>query len=224
MLERPVFGVAHNQSSSMRLPRSLSALETWGFGLMTILVWLGVVSAMNAALGARSLLVLLPATLVGILENQQVKRLAQKWPQMSGGTPAYIARLLRPYPALGRYGAIAYFIAWSAMPPINALILTELIKQNLQPFGIACPEVLLKVGFTCIAYIVALSGTRALAILHLLFVLPAVGFLILFCVQGLGWLAFSPESPGLLPTIYIGGRYSGPHLSFDEWAQWYFSG
>jgi hypothetical protein len=173
----------------MRLPRSLSALETWGFGLMTILVWLGVVSAMNAALGARSLLVLLPATLVGILENQQVKRLAQKWPQMSGGTPAYIARLLRPYPALGRYGAIAYFIAWSAMPPINALILTELIKQNLQPFGIACPEVLLKVGFTCIAYIVALSGTRALAILHLFFVLPAVGFLVLFCVQGLGWLA-----------------------------------
>ena len=224
MLERPVLSPAHNQSSSMRLPRSLSALETWGFGLMTILVWLGVVSAMNAALGVRAILVLLPATLVGILENQQVKRLAEQWPEMSGGTPAYIARLLRPYPALGRYGAIAYFIAWSALPPINALILTELIEQNLQPFGIACPEALLKVGFTCIAYIVAFSGTRALAILHLFFVLPAVGFLVLFCLQGLGWLAFSPESPGLLPTIYIGGQDSGPHLSFDQWAQWYFSG
>jgi len=223
MLDRPVLDAAHNPSKAMRLPRSLSVPETWGFGLMTILVWLGVVAAMNAALGARSFLVLLPATLVGILENQQVKRLAQEWPEMSGGTPAYIARLLRSYPVLGRYGAIAYFIAWSALPPINALILTQLIKQNLQPFGIACPEALLKVSFTCLAYIVAFSGTRALAILHLFFVLPAVGFLVLFCLQGLGWLAFSPESPGLLPTMGIGEQYSVANLSFNEWAQWYFS-
>ena len=224
MLDRPVLGAVPNQSKAMRLPRSLSVLETWGFGLMTILVWLGVVAAMNAALGALALLVLLPATFVGILENQQVKRLAQEWPDMSGGTPAYIARLLKPYPVLGRYGAICYFIAWSALPPINAIILTGLIEENLKPFGIACPEVILKVGFTCIAYIVALSGTRALAILHLFFVLPAVGFLVLFCLQGLGWLAFSPESPGLLPAICIGGRYGVPHLSVDQWAQWYFSG
>jgi signal transduction histidine kinase/DNA-binding response OmpR family regulator len=224
MLDRPVLGAVHNHSKAMRLPRSLSVLETWGFGLMTILVWLGVVATMNAALGALALLVLLPATFVGILENQQVKRLAQEWPDMSGGTPAYIARLLKPYPVLGRYGAICYFIAWSALPPINAIILTELIEQNLKPFGIACPEAFLKVGFTCIAYIVALSGTRALAILHLFFVLPAVGFLVLFCLQGLGWLALSPESPGLLPAICIGGRYGVPHLSVDQWAQWYFGG
>jgi signal transduction histidine kinase/DNA-binding response OmpR family regulator len=224
MLDRPVLGTVPNQSKAMRLPRSLSVLETWGFGLMTILVWLGVVAAMNAALGALALLVLLPATFVGILENQQVKRLAQEWPDMSGGTPAYIARLLKPYPILGRYGAICYFIAWSALPPINAIILTGLIEENLKPFGIACPEAFLKVGFTCIAYIVALSGTRALAILHLFFVLPAVGFLVVFCLQGLGWLALSPESPGLLPAICIGGRYGVPHLSVDQWAQWYFGG
>jgi len=224
MLDRPVLDAAHHHSQAMRLPRSLSTLETWGFGLMTILIWLGVVAAMNAALGGLAIWVLLPATIVGIMENQQVKRLAQKWPDMSGGTPAYVAKLLKPYPILGRYGAIAYFIAWSSLPPINAIILTELIEQNLKPFGITCPEALLKVGFTCIAYLVALSGTRALAILHVFFVLPAVGFLILFCLQGLGWLAFSPQSPGLLPTICIRGRDGVPHLSFDEWAHWYFSG
>jgi signal transduction histidine kinase/DNA-binding response OmpR family regulator len=224
MANSSAFGAASNQSKAMRLPRSLSALETWGFGLMTILVWLGVIAAMNAALGLQAMWVLLPATVVGILENQQVKRLAQKWPEMSGGTPAYTARLLKHIPALGRYSAIAYFIAWSALPPINAIILTDLIAHNLEPYGIACPKTVLKIGFTCIAYIVAFSGTRALAILHLFFVLPAVGFLILFCIQGLGWLAFSPESPGLLPTICIGGAGGGFHLSFGEWAQWYFGG
>lgn len=78
MPAQPVLGVAPNQSKVMRLPRSLSCRETWGFGLMTILVWLVAVSPMNAALEPQAILVLLPATLVGILENLQVKRLGEQ--------------------------------------------------------------------------------------------------------------------------------------------------
>jgi signal transduction histidine kinase/DNA-binding response OmpR family regulator len=172
---------------------------------------------MNTALGFQAIWVLLPGTLVGILVSLQVKRLGEQWPEMSGGTPAYTARLLKNYPILGRYAAIAYFLSWGSLPPINAFILTGAIKDNLDPLGIACPETALKIGFTCLAYIVAFSGTRALAILHLLFVLPAVGFLLVFCIQGLGWLALSPASPGFFPTHWSS-------LSFVEWAKWYFLG
>ncbi|MCL1467937.1 response regulator [Argonema galeatum] len=207
----------HAGRSFIRLPRSLSALETWGFGLTGHLVWIGAAPLMHAALGPAAIFVWLPATLVGVLLNIQVKRLGEQWPEMSGGTPNYTSRLLRNYPGVGRYAALGYFFSWAGFVPINAIILTNLIKANLEPLGIACPETVLKIGFTLIAYIVAFSGTRALGILHSFFIFPAVGFLLLFSLQGLGWLAFSPQSPGFFPT-------SWPSLTFVDWAKWYFFG
>src|SRR5579883_2052030 len=112
-----------------------------------------------------------------------------RWPNVSGGTPNYTTRLLRRFPNFGKFAAIAYYFSWAVIPSLNALILTDLIKANLEPFGLSCPETLLKIGFTLVPYAVALAGTRALGILHSFFVLPAIGFLLVFCLQGLGWLA-----------------------------------
>jgi PAS domain S-box-containing protein len=204
-----------NQGSTLRLPRSLSPLETWGFGLTGNLSWISVAPAMHEVLGPQAILVWLPGVIVGILLNLQVKRLGEHWPEMSGGTPNYATRLLRSYPGLGRYGAIAYFFSWATVPPVYALILTDLIKATLDPLGIPYPETALKVGFTVIAFVMAFSGTRALSILHLCFVLPAVGFLLIFCIQGIGWLALSPASPGFLPSGWSS-------LSLTDWAKWYF--
>ncbi|MBD1902369.1 ATP-binding protein [Trichocoleus sp. DQ-A3] len=204
-----------NQRSSMHLPRSLSALETWGFGFTGHLAWIGTAPLIHAALGASAIFVWLPAAIVGMLLNLQVKRLGEHWPEISGGTPNYTTKLLKNYPGLARYAAIAYFIGWAGYLPINPIILTNLIKTNLEPLGIDCPETALKIGFTLIAYIVAFSGTRALAILHTFFILPAVGFLLVFCLQGLGWLAFSPASPGFFPSTWS-------TLNFVDWAKWSF--
>jgi diguanylate cyclase (GGDEF)-like protein len=134
---------------------------------------------------------------------------------MAGGTPNYAARLLKNFPGLGRYVALGYFIGWVAVPALYAIVLTDLIKANLEPLGIACPETILKIGFTCVAFIVGFSGTRALGILHLFFVIPAVTFLLTFCFQGLGWLAFSTTSPGFFPAHWSS-------FSFGEWAKWFF--
>ena len=67
-------------------------------------------------------------------------------------------------------------------------------------------------------FILAFSGIRALSILHLFFVLPAVGFLVVYCVQGLGWLALSPASPGFFPPVELSDATS---LRFVEWAKWF---
>jgi len=206
-----------NSRSPMRLPRTLSPLETWGFGMTGHLSWVSIAPAMHAALGLNAIFVWLPAVLMGVMLNLQVKRLGEQWPEMSGGTPNYITRLLSNYPLLGRYAAIAYFLGWAVYPSVNAIVLTALIKANLEPLGIACPETLLRIGFTLIAYIVAFSGSRALAILHAFFIIPAVGFLLVFSIQGIGWLALSPDSPGLFPS-------SGPTLNFVDWAKWSFFG
>ncbi|MCT7976566.1 amino acid permease [Laspinema olomoucense] len=199
----------------VRLKRSLSFLETWGFGLSGLLLWLGPAPAMNAALGVQAIFVWIPAAIIGILLNFQVQHLGRRWTDMSGGTPNYAARLLAKYPIAARYGAIGYWLGWVSVPPMNALILSDLVIANLNPVGLDLPENLLRLGFTVIPYIVAFSGTRTLGILHLCFIIPALGFLVTFGLQGLGWLTFAPVSPGILPTDW--GQFN-----LVEWAKWFF--
>jgi PAS domain S-box-containing protein len=202
------------------LQRTLSSIETWGFGLSGLLLWLGVAPAMNAALGCQALLVWLPGTITGILLNLQVQRLGISWWKMAGGTPNYAARLLKNYPLLARYGAIGYWLGWVSVPTINAIILADLIEENLKQLGLPSPEIFLRIFFTLIAYVVAFSGTRSLGILHLCFVIPAIGFLLGFCTQGLGWLMFAQESPGFFPQAGELGNVS--QFNMVEWAKWYF--
>jgi signal transduction histidine kinase len=197
------------------LPRSLPSLETWGFGFSGLLLWLGTAPAMHAALGPQALWVWLPGTIIGILLNFQVKQLGDAFPDIAGGTPNYATRLLQHFPRLARYGAIGYVLGWVSVPAIDAIILTDLIKANLTPLGVSCPELLMKIGFTVLPFLVALSGTRTLGILHTFFVIPAIGFLLVFCLQGLGWLSFAPQSPGLLPNV-------GSGIGLMDWLKWFF--
>ena len=198
-----------------RLPRTMSSAEAWGFSLVGFLTWFTLVPSVQAEIGSASLWVWIPGVIVGILLNLQVRSLGKKYPDVSGGTPNYTARLLDRYPGLGRYLGIAYYLGWVSFPPINAIVITDLIQLHLEPMGLNVPEKAFEIGFTAIAYFVAFSGTRAVAILHLFFVFPSIGFLLLFCVQGLGWLVFSPQSPGLLPS-------SVEAISVQEWMKWYF--
>lgn len=204
-----------NYLLATRLPRSLSFLETWGFGLTGHVGWIGTAPIIHAALGPNAILVWLPGVVVSVLLNLQVQSLGKHWSDMAGGTPNYASRLLKDFPGLARYVALGYFLGWTAAPVVYAIVLTDLIKANLEPLGVTCPETILRVGFTAIAFIVGLSGSRALGILHLFFVIPAVGFILTFCFQGLGWLAFSPTSPGFFPTHWSS-------LNFQEWAKWFF--
>ncbi|MBD2386162.1 ATP-binding protein [Cylindrospermum sp. FACHB-282] len=203
----------------LRLERTLSALETGGFSLSGLLLWLGVAPSIHIALGTQAMLVWLPAAIVSMLLNLQVYRLGIHYPDTAGGTPNYITKLLKDYPYLATYGAIGYLMGWVSVPPINAIILTNLIKIQLASLNIACPETLLKIGFTLIPFILAFSSIRASSILHLFFVLPAIGFLVVFCVQGLGWLAYSPASPGFFPPLEM---FNPTSLHFVDWAKWFF--
>ncbi|MEG4393356.1 ATP-binding protein [Microcoleus sp. BROC3] len=204
-----------NRRSPMRLQRSLSSIETWGFSLVSHLGWLSLAPAIQGALGTGAFLVCLPGMLVGMMLNLQMKRLGEHWPDIAGGTPNYTTRLLKNYPALGLYAALGYYIGWAAGGAFNAILLTDTIATNFEPLGITFSKRLLQIGFTLLPLIVALSGTRALSILHLFFIVPAIGFLFTFSVQGLGWLAFSPNSPGFFPTTL-------PSVSFVDWVKWYF--
>jgi PAS domain S-box-containing protein len=206
--------------SMKRLPRILTPLETWGFGLTTHPAWFFTVPSTAVALGPKTIALMLPAVIMGMVINLQLKRLGERWPEVAGGTPNYTTRLLHKYPALGRYAALGCWISWVGAAPINAIILTDLIKVHLDASGLTCPETLLKVGFTVLPYILALNGSRALAIFHLFFVIPAVLFSVAFCVQGIGWLALSPNSPGLFPADWP--QMFVPASSVVEWAQWSF--
>ncbi|MEH2163619.1 MAG: ATP-binding protein [Nostoc sp.] len=203
------------QSSYPRLTRSLSAVESWGFGLTAHISWTALVPAIHAALGSQAIFVWIPAVIFGMLLNYQVKRLGIHFVNVAGGTPNYATKLLQNYPGIACYAAIGYLLNWVSYLSVNTIVLKDLIKVNLEALGIACPEILLNIGFTLLPFIVAFSGTRALSILHLFFVIPAFGLLMTFCIQGLGWLAFSNVSPGFFPTNWSS-------LSFVDWAKWFF--
>jgi diguanylate cyclase (GGDEF)-like protein/PAS domain S-box-containing protein len=205
----------HNQRLVMRLPRTLSYLETWGFGLTGHVGWIGTAPIIHAALGPKAILVWFVGTIISVLLNFQVQSLGRHWSDVAGGTPNYTTRLLKNFPGLGRYVALGYFFSWAAAPALYAIILTNLIKVNFETLGIVCPETFLKVIFTAIPFIVALSGTRALALLHLFFVFPAILLLFLFCIQGVAWLSLSTASFKLLLT-------NTASLTFAEWAKWFF--
>ncbi len=203
------------QSSYPRLTRSLSAVESWGFGLTAHISWTALVPAIHAALGSQAIFVWIPAVIFGMLLNYQVKRLGMHFINVAGGTPNYATKLLQNYPGLARYAAIGYLLNWVSYLSVNTIVLRDLIKVNLEALGITCPDIFLDISFTLLPFIVAFSGTRALSILHLFFVIPAFGLLMTFCVQGLGWLAFSPVSPGFFPS-------SWSSFSFVDWAKWFF--
>ena len=199
----------------LKLPRLLTVLEVWGFGLSGLLLWLGPGPASNADLGQPVIWVWMVAAVIGVLYNLQVKHLGSHYPNLSGGTPNYITKLLDNHPFLARYGAIGYFLGWVSVPSMNGIVLAGLISANLETLGIDAPEVLLRIVFTALPFVVAYSGTRAISILHLFFVLPAVGFFLVFCTQGLGWLAISPNSPGFFPSQW-------QPLELGDWMKWYF--
>ncbi|MGK7927180.1 MAG: amino acid permease, partial [Spirulina sp.] len=200
--------------SAPRLPRSFSRWEDFGFSLTGLLVWPGTVIGMHAALGTQALWVWLPSICVAVLLNLQLARFGRYHPDISGGSSNYATHLLRDRRWLGLYAASGYFLSWAALIPINAIVITDLIEALLTPYGIDVPRMVLRVGYTAIAFVLAFNSNRALAIVHLFFMLPAIGFLLIFAVQGLGWLAFSPESPGLWPEVW-------QPFNAIEWAKWY---
>ncbi|HLO47641.1 MAG TPA: ATP-binding protein [Kamptonema sp.] len=202
-------------SSNSHLSRTLTPVETYSFGLAGIPGWTGVVPAINAAMGPLSMLVWLPATLIGVLINYQVKRLGMGAVNITGGTPNYMARLLHRYPIVARYAAIGYLLNWTSSISLNAIILTDLVNSNLQAFDIQLPTMFVRVGFMLLPFILALSGTRALSILLFFFIMPSIGLLITFSIQGTGWLIASPYSPGFFPL-------SWGSTNFIEWAKWFF--
>lgn len=209
---------ALGSSSAHILPRTLTLVETLGFGLTGLLLWIGVAPGVHAELGMQAMWVWIPGAILGMVVNFQVRQLGQQMPDVAGGTPNYLTHLLPDVPWLTRYAAIGYFLSWVAVLPVNAIILTELIQASLVPLGIVIPGMSLKVGFVLLAFVVAFSGSRALSTLHLVFLVPAVGLLLVFCLQGNVWLLATDQNKW---TALASG---GSGFSFQGWAKWYLNG
>jgi signal transduction histidine kinase len=202
---------------SMKLPRTLSAVETWGFGVGGALTaWLPFAASLNAALGEKGIFVLVPGIILGMLLNYQIKHLASNYIDVAGGTPNYIIHLLKSHPPIANYAAHAYFVGWSIIISINAFFLTDLIQVPLQASGISAPKQLLQIAFLVLPFVLAFSGTRALSILHSFFAFVGICFSLIFCIQGLGWLTFAQSSPGIFPQ-----NLSPPSLA--DWGKWLFA-
>jgi len=185
-----------------RLPRTLSTLETWGFGFTVLLFWLVVAPEVHETLGVGSLLVWLPAALAGIVVNLQIRRLALARPDAAGGSPVYVARLWADRPLVSRWSGLAYFHSWAIVPPAITWILADLAVDNLALLGFTVSSVPLQLALLAAIYLIAFSGVRVLSVVHLFFLIPSLGLLLALGLHGVGWLAAAEASPGLLPTAF----------------------
>ncbi|HYX38406.1 MAG TPA: PAS domain S-box protein [Oligoflexus sp.] len=196
-------------------PGSLSVLEVWGFGFSGLLLWFCLAPGVHAAMGPQAMFMWIPVAIIGIFLNLQIRRMALTWPDLAGGTPIYATKLWDRFPKVGRYMAFGYFQGWISVPPICAITLTDVLAAHLQPYGVELPIILTRVGLTVIVYVIAFSSLKALSVLHLFFTLPAVGLLLAFCAQGMGWLLISPSAPAILPAEW--GDFNLSH-----WSLWFF--
>lgn len=209
----PVDGHEAAQTPRGRLPRLLSVAETWAFGASGLLLWLFTVADMDSALGAGALAVWIPVTAVGIVINFQVKHLGSFWPEMAGGTPNYTTRLLRDQPRLARYSAFAYFQGWASVAALSAMLLADLMMVHLRSLEIPVHAVSIYIVCTSLSFAVALAGSRALGLLQVFFVVPAMGVLLGFVLHGLGWVALD---------VTGGAPATARSLELAPWAKWYF--
>ncbi|BAY99568.1 multi-sensor signal transduction histidine kinase [Tolypothrix tenuis PCC 7101] len=75
------------------LTRSLSYWKTWAFGLTSHLAWTSVVPSVHAALRIQAILVWVPAVIVGMLLNYQIKHLGRNLLDVAGSNPNYTTYL-----------------------------------------------------------------------------------------------------------------------------------
>ncbi len=197
--------------SEPRLPRTLSVPETWGFGFTVLVFWLVVAPEVHQDLGPAALLVWLPAALAGVVVNLQIRKLALGRPDAAGGSPVYVAELWSDRPLVARWAGLAYFHSWAIVPPAISWLVADLAAGSLAGLGVAVPTTPIFLLIVGTIYLTAFSGVRVLSVVHLFFLLPSLGLLILLGVHGLGWLALGSESPGLLAV-----RPELPH-----WSVWF---
>ena len=57
---------------SSSLPRTLTLIETMGFGLTGLLLWIGVAPSAHAELGIQAMWVWIPGAVLGVVVNIQV--------------------------------------------------------------------------------------------------------------------------------------------------------
>ncbi len=198
-----------------RLTRSLSVLETWGFGFSVLLFWIVVAPEVHYDLGSGALLVWIPATLAGIVITLQIRSLALSRLDAAGGSPVHVARLWKDRPIIARWAGYAYFHSWAIVPPAMAWILGNLAADNLAQVGYEIPALVVQLVVLVGIYAAALTGIRVLSIVHLCFLVPSIGLLVLFGGQGLGHLALVDGS-GVL------GPFTGGLPGWAPWLAGYF--
>ncbi len=195
------------------LAPTLSVVETWGFGFSVLLFWVVVAPAVHVEVGPSALAAWIPATLAGIVITLQVRRLALARTDAAGGSPVYVAGLWSDRPWVARWTGWAYFHSWAIVPPVLAWVLADVATDTLAMAGVSVPPLAIQLVVLGAVYGLAFTGIRALSIVHLAFLVPSLGLVALFGVQGFALF--------LLP-VGSGVALAAPEasLTFPGWLPW----
>lgn len=195
------------------LAPTLSVTETWAFGFSVLLFWVVVAPAVHMEVGPGALAAWIPATLAGVVITLQIRRLALARTGAAGGSPVYVAGLWSDQPLVARWAGWAYFHSWAIVPPVLAWILADLATDSLAMAGVTFPPLAIQLVILGAVYGLAFTGIRALSIVHLAFLIPSLGILALFGVQGLAHFLLPLEggAPLAAPEVSVG---------FPGWLPW----
>ena len=196
------------------LPRILSRPEVWGFGFTNFLLWPLVGGAVQTILGPGATALWAVAAVAGTITLIQVQALVRQWPELTGGTAAYVLRLFEGRAEPGRYAALGFFASWISVVPLGAVLSSDMVGRLLDSFGVAHSPILFRLGFLALMFAIAFAGARALSLLQLMLFVPGVVAFALFVALGAAAPAHpdvpaAPGAPGFaLPAAALLALYA----------------
>ncbi len=195
--------------------RTLSPLETWGFGFSGHIAWVMSVPAIHAALGLSSMYIWIPLCIVAMITCFQVFQLGKLFPNVNSSIPGYLIRLIPNKPFFALFSAIGYLLGWGLALGFYSQLIVDVIVRNFINLPILPSQSILLIFFVLIGFVVGSTSTKTVAILNLIFIIPTMIMLLGFGILGIYWLITNPGSPGLIPP-------SIPSLSIPDFIKWIF--
>lgn len=192
------------------LPRILTPLETWSFGLTGHFPWMLGLPFVFSLLGSSSIYVWPPLLFVAMLSCFQIRRIASQHTDVAGGVPSYVYRLFPNQPWIARYSASAYVMSFLAAFVWLGYIFIDLINTVFIIYFDSIYYFPILLIFSLIGFVLAFSSTRILSIFQMVFAWPVIIVMLFFGIYGFFWLLFSPQSPGFFPSTL-------PTFEFVPW-------
>lgn len=175
------------------LPKLLLPIETLSFGLASHITWLIGAPIIIYNLGISSIYIWVIGTIIAVFNLIQVGHLASKNSDISGGISSYITRLYPQNSLYAKYGSLAYYLGWLALPAactsLLSIFIAHIFTFSSDPFVVKLTQIFFIILISSIGF----SSNKLIAVFHTILTIPAVIATIISSIDTLTYLLIKQQ-------------------------------